>query len=68
MRFLKKIIFLLFCSTFINNYLNALTNNEIFELCRRDQNTKECIRKLKIRRYNLYRGKPIEIPVESFKK
>ena len=68
MRFPKKIIFVLFCSIFLNNYLHALTNNEIFELCRRVQNSKECIRKLKIRRYNLYRGKPIEIPVEPFKR
>ena len=63
-----KIIFILFCSLFLNDKIDALTNNEIFNLCRKDDNKKECVRNLKIRRYNLYRGKPIEIPVKPFKK
>ena len=68
MRFFNRTIFLLFFSIFLTNYVYALSNNEILELCRRNRKIETCIRNLKIRRYNLYRGKPIEIPVEPFKK
>ena len=68
MRFLNKIIFILFFSSFANLYVYGLTNSEITQLCRKERKIQECIREFKIRRYYLKRGKPIEIPVEPFKR
>ena len=51
----------------MSNAVLSLTNDEIKDMCKRDQKKLECIRRLKIRRYNLNRGKPIEIPVLPFR-
>ena len=59
---------ILFLSIAFSERVKALNNNEIIELCKADRREQECIRKLKIRRYNLERGKPIDIPVIPFKK
>ena len=50
--------------------LNALsiTNNEIYNICQKEVNKISCIRRLKINRYKLEKGIPIEIPVIPYKK
>ncbi len=68
MRFFNKIVFIFIFFSFYTNYVYGLTDSEITKFCRKERRTQECIRKLKIRRYYLNRGKPIEIPVEPFKK
>ena len=68
MRFLNKIIFIIFFSSFLNVNVYGLTNSEITQVCRKEKRIQECIREFKIRRYYLNRGKPIEIPIEPFKK
>tara|TARA_Y100000589_G_C26584441_1_gene399753 strand:- start:173 stop:376 length:204 start_codon:yes stop_codon:yes gene_type:complete len=65
---LLKIIVTLFLSIAFSQRVIALTNIEIIELCKADKRKQECIRMQKIRRYNLERGKPIDIPVIPYKK
>tara|TARA_B100000963_G_scaffold39014_1_gene29034 strand:- start:220 stop:414 length:195 start_codon:yes stop_codon:yes gene_type:complete len=50
--------------------LNAfsITNNEIYKICQKEINKKSCVKRLKINRYKLERGNPIEIPVVPYKK
>ena len=58
---------LIFSIIFVDK-IYSLTNNEIIEFCRRERNSQECMRTLRIRRYQLIRGKPIEIPIDTYKK
>ena len=50
--------------------LNAfsITNNEIYKICQKEDNKILCVKRLKINRYKLEKGKPIEIPVIPYKK
>ncbi len=61
--FFISLIFLFFS-------LNAfsLTNNEINKICKKQANEFLCRKRLKINRYRLKVGKPIEIPVLPYKK
>ena len=56
--------------TFLLNSLNAfsITNNEIYKICQKEANKISCVKRLKINRYKLEKGKPIEIPVIPYKK
>ena len=56
--------------TFLLNSLNAfsITNNEIYKICQKDVNKISCVKRLKINRYKLEKGIPIEIPVIPYKK
>ena len=55
---------------FLSYGLNALsiTNNEIYKICQKDANKISCVKRLKINRYKLEKGNPIEIPVIPYKK
>ena len=50
--------------------LNAfsITNNEIYKICQKDVKKILCVKRLKINRYKLEKGIPIEIPVIPYKK
>ena len=56
--------------TFLLNSINAfsITNNEIYKICQKDVNKISCVKRLKINRYKLEKGNPIEIPVIPYKK
>ena len=56
--------------TFLFYGLNAIsiTNNEIYKICRKEVKKISCVKKLKINRYKLEKGNPIEIPVIPYKK
>tara|TARA_B100000965_G_scaffold275003_1_gene232928 strand:+ start:57 stop:263 length:207 start_codon:yes stop_codon:yes gene_type:complete len=68
MKIIHKSQFIVIIPLLLINSGFALTNNEITKICNKKKESKECIRKLKIRRYNLNSGKPIEIPVIPYKK
>jgi len=55
---------------FFTYSLNAfsITNNEIYKICQKDINKLSCVKRLKINRYKLKEGNPIEIPVIPYKK
>tara|TARA_B100000963_G_scaffold267448_1_gene235676 strand:+ start:561 stop:713 length:153 start_codon:yes stop_codon:yes gene_type:complete len=46
----------------------SITNNEINKICQKESNKFMCIKRLKINRYKLKKGNPIEIPVIPYKK
>ena len=56
--------------TFLFYSLNAfsITNNEIYKICKKDVNKISCVKRLKINRFKLEKGKPIEIPVIPYRK
>ena len=56
--------------TFLFYGLNAfsITNNEIYKICKKEVNKISCVKRLKINRYILEKGNPIEIPVIPYKK
>ena len=57
------LIFLFYC-------LNAfsITNNQIYKICQKEVNKNLCVKRLKINRYKLEKGKKIEIPVIPYTK
>ena len=63
-----KIIFIYL--TFLLSSLNAfsITNNEIYKICQKEVNKISCVRRLKMNRYKLEKGNPIEIQVIPYKK
>ena len=68
MNFINKINLLLVINLFFSTSIYSLTNDEITKFCKRNKKKEECIKTLKIKRYNLKKGLPIEIPILPFKK
>ena len=64
---MKKIFTYLFFLSFSMNAF-SITNNEINKICQKESNKFMCIKRLKINRYKLKKGNPIEIPVIPYKK
>ena len=64
---MNKIFPYLFFFTYSLNAF-SITNNEIYKICRKEINKISCVKRLKINRYKLEKGKPIEIPVIPYKK
>ena len=44
-----------------------ISNSQIFKLCTRKRREKTCIKKLRLKRELINKGKPIEIPVYPYK-
>ena len=65
---LMKKIFTYFFSLSYSLNAFSITNNEINKICQKELNKSLCVKRLKINRYKLNRGNPIEIPVIPYKK
>ena len=64
---MKKILIYLFLfSISLNTF--SITNTEIKKICQKERNKSLCVKRLKLNRYKLRRGNPIEIPVIPYKK
>tara|TARA_B100000900_G_C20204778_1_gene563348 strand:+ start:338 stop:532 length:195 start_codon:yes stop_codon:yes gene_type:complete len=63
-----KIIFTYLVFLFYGLNAFSITNNEINKICQKELNKFLCVKRLKINRYKLKRGNPIEIPVIPYKK
>ena len=46
----------------------SLTNYQIKKICKKEKKELSCIKNLKDKRYNLQKGKLIEIPVKPYKR
>ena len=46
---------------------NAISNLQISRICRKERKEKACLKRLKLNRELLFKGKPIEIPVYPYK-
>ncbi len=64
---MNKIFLYLFFFTYSLNAF-SITNNEIYKICQKEINKLSCVKRLKINRYKLKEGNPIEIPVIPYKK
>tara|TARA_B100000212_G_C27146872_1_gene435772 strand:- start:67 stop:261 length:195 start_codon:yes stop_codon:yes gene_type:complete len=62
----RLITYLLFLPYGLNIF--SITNNEINKICQKEINKNFCVKRLKINRYKLNKGNPIEIPVIPYKK
>ena len=64
--FLRVFSFILLSSVFtLETY--SISNSQIFKICSRKRREKACIKRLKLNRELIYKGKPIEIPVYPYK-
>ena len=62
-----KLFLLLLLSILVSVDTYSMTNTEIIKICRRARKKKLCIRRLKTKKENLNKGRPITIPVVPFK-
>ena len=63
---MKSIFTYLFLLTFSLNAF-SITNKEINKICQKEVNKFLCVKRLKINRFRLNKGTPIEIPVVPYK-
>ncbi len=45
----------------------SISNSKIFKICTKKRREKACIKRLRLNRELIYKGKPIEIPVYPYK-
>ena len=45
----------------------SISNSKILKICKKQRREKACIKRLKLNRELIYKGKPIEIPVYPYK-
>ncbi len=65
--FFNTLLYLLVLFSFKDS-ANALSDNQIKQICQKNPNTLTCIKNLRIKKLNLLEGNRIEIPVIPFKK
>ena len=65
--FFKKFLYVLVFLSFTNG-VYSLSDNQIKEICKKYSSRSICIKNLKFKRFNLFQGNRIEIPVIPFKK
>ena len=67
MKLFLKVFSLLLLSLVFEFEAYSISNSQIFRICSRERREKACIKRLKLNRELIYKGKPINIPVYPFK-
>ena len=67
MKLFFKVFSIIFLSLVFALETYSISNSQIFKLCTRKRREKACIKRLKLNRELIYKGKPIEIPVYPYK-
>ena len=62
-----KIFSLILLSLVLALETYSISNSQIFKICSRKKREKACIKRLKLNRELIYKGKPIKIPVYPYK-
>jgi len=62
-----KVFSLILLSLVLTLESYSITNSQIFKLCNKKRGEKACIKRLKLNRELINKGKPIEIPVYPYK-
>ena len=62
-----KISSLILLSLVLSLETYSISNYQIFKICTNKRKEKACIKRLKLNRELLFKGKPIEIPVYPYK-
>ena len=65
--FCKTLLYLFVLFSFENSAY-SLSDNKIKEICKNNPKPFSCIKDLKLKKFNLFQGNRIEIPVLPFKK
>ena len=67
MKLILKISTIILISLVISLDSYSISNLQIFKICRNKRRQESCIKRLKLNRELIYKGKPIEIPVYPYK-
>ena len=67
MKLFLKVFTLILLSLLVSLETYSITNYQILKICTKKRREKACIKKLKLNREFIQRGKPIEIPVYPYK-
>ena len=67
MKLFLKVFSLILLSLLVSLETYSITNYQILKICTKKRREKACIKKLKLNRELIQRGKPIEIPVYPYK-
>ena len=67
MKIFFKIVSLILISLPLTLETYSISNYQIFKICTRKRTDKACIKRLKLNRELIFKGKPIEIPVYPYK-
>ena len=67
MKLFFKVFSLFLLSSVLASETYSISNSQIFKICTRKRREKACIRRLKLNRELINKGKPIEIPVYPYK-
>ena len=67
MKLFLKVFSLILLSLIFGLETYSISNSQIFRICSKKRREKACIKRLKLNRELLNRGKPIKIPVYPYK-
>ena len=67
MKLIFKVFSLILLSFVFALETYSISNSKIIQMCARKRREKACIKRLKLNRDLLYKGRPIEIPVYPYK-
>ena len=67
MKLLFKVFSFVLLSTILVLESHSISNLQISRICSKERKEKACIKRLKLNRELIYKGKPIEIPVYPYK-
>jgi len=62
-----KVFCLILLSLVMTLETYSISNSQIYQICTRKRREKTCIKKLKLKRELINKGKPVEIPVYPYK-
>ena len=67
MKLFFKGFFLISLSFLLSLDSYSISNSQIYKICINKRKAKACIKRLKLNRELIYKGKPVEIPVYPYK-
>jgi len=67
MKLFFKVFSLILISLILTLETYSISNSQIFKICTRKRREKSCIKRLKLNRELINKGKPIEVPVYPYK-
>ena len=67
MKLFFKVFSLFLLSLVFSVETNSISNYRIYKICTKKIRAKACIKRLKLNRELIYKGKPIKIPVYPYK-
>jgi len=67
MKLFFRVFSLILLSLIITSETYSISNSQIYKICNKKRKVKSCIKRLKLNRELIDKGKPIEIPVYPYK-